>query len=263
MTMEEGLEKIVSSEAKGTTTNSSTADVDVVQKASCCLVESLDQEPVSVTRYNVGASHCFLYMTLTQVLLATVFTSHENLVIILNIAFHIGYTVLYLGFLAIYWYRSIPISFYTTGIALYTAGYATFEVYFWLSWFHCRQFTSAVAYICGSLLFLVGSVCLVRDTFQWSNFYQFWLHATAAGNGSMSFLLGSILFSIDSVFQLSSQPLVAAGLGIFAMGRVFFLYACTNQNCGVFFRPQQQHLPKSLPMQGKQESSLGTAQESV
>lgn len=63
--------------------------------------------------------------------------------------------------------------------------------------------------------------------------------------GSITFLLGSILFSVDSSWALldaESKPEIlgmfniCAGYGFFTIGRVYFLWGSTTADCDAFFR---------------------------
>jgi len=153
---------------------------------------------------------------------------------------------------------------YVFGVVLYTFGYACFLVLYALTLFMEDEDVvaqaSQILYLVGSLLFLAGSAVLVRATlpppipmlFRKLSWYEeipkkysmidqqsslFW--------GSMMFLLGSLLFSLDAGWGLldaDSKPemlgivCICAGYGLFTVGRVYFLWGSTTADCDAVFR---------------------------
>jgi hypothetical protein len=81
---------------------------------------------------------------------------------------------------------------------------------------------------------------LVFGTFD-KRCYKIWRRSSALFWGSMSFLVGSVFFSVDSIFLVNSGDdtrfaLLVAGLTVFSIGRAFFLCGSTTDFCDVVFR---------------------------
>lgn len=119
---------------------------------------------------------------------------------------------------------------------------------------------SPLLYLAGSLLFLAGSAALVRATLPppapmlfrklsyWEKMctqYSLLDQQSSLFWGSITFLLGSFLFSMDAAWgivsaeskpELLSLFSISAGYAFFTIGRVYFLWGSTTANCDVFLR---------------------------
>lgn len=185
--------------------------------------------------------------------------------LVLQCIFQAVYTSTYASFLVIYArMRVMPPLDYVAGVALYTLGYACFLALYAVVASPAGEddaaLVSMVLYVAGSVLFLAGSALLVRATipppvpmlFRKISFIEelkgrfslcdqqsslFW--------GSMSFLFGSVLFTIDASWSAShpkSKPELLApfcinmGYAFFTVGRLYFLWGSTTADCDIFFR---------------------------
>lgn len=228
------------------------------------MLEAEGSSSVMIARWGVFCAWIFFWQTLSALIMASLQTTGDAPSMV-QCFFQAVYTATYASFLVIYTQmRVMPPLDYVAGVFLYTIGYACFLVLYALSLAmeasdEVAQ-TSQYLYVAGSLLFLAGSAVLVRATMpppvpmvfrkltfmeqmraQYSLFDQqsslFW--------GSMMFLLGSILFSVDATWsllapefkpELLSVTCIAMGYAHFTVGRVYFLWGSTTADCDALLR---------------------------
>jgi hypothetical protein len=228
------------------------------------MLEAEGSSSVMIARWGVFCAWVFLWQTLSALIMASLETSGDASSMV-QCFFQAVYTATYASFLVIYTQmRVMPPLDYVAGVFLYTIGYACFLVLYAISL--AMEASDEVAqvseylYLAGSLLFLAGSAVLVRATMpppapmlfrkltfmeqmraQYSPFDQqsslFW--------GSMMFLSGSILFSVDASWSLLnteakpewlSVTCISVGYALFTVGRVYFLWGSTTADCDAFLR---------------------------
>jgi len=156
----------------------------------------------------------------------------------LNIVCNLVYTCLYASFLYFYvWMTQRPKWTYVAGVALYFLGYATFVAVYWPGL--PSEVVSAL-YILGSGLFLAGSISLTVATCPvWTDLgFSPQLRSPLAALfwGSVFFLIGSVLFELDSLGFGNSRVSTNLGLVIFFAGRVCFIRGSQTSLCDAFFR---------------------------
>lgn len=228
------------------------------------ILESEGASSVRIARWGVLCAWIFFYQTLAALSMSPLQISSPASSL-LQCAFQAVYTTTYLSFLVIYSkMRVIPPLDYVMGVALYTLGYACFLTLYAVALAmpddEDADTPLQLLYLGGSLLFLLGSAMLVRATIpppvpmlfrelscmekihaQYSLFDQqsslFW--------GSITFLLGSFMFCLDSSWSLlnaDSRPellsvfSITLGYAFFTVGRLYFLWGSTTSECDALFR---------------------------
>jgi len=186
-------------------------------------------------RYGMLCAWICFWQTLFQ-LISSLLQWQGN--IALNIVFNLVYSCLYASFLYFYvWMTQRPRWTYVAGVALYLLGYATFVAVYWPGL--PSEVVSAL-YISGSGLFLAGSISLTFATCPvWTDLGlspQLKSPLAALFWGSLSFLIGSVLFELDSLGFGNSRVSTNLGLVIFFAGRVFFIRGSQTSLCDAFFR---------------------------
>jgi len=156
----------------------------------------------------------------------------------LNIVCNLVYSCLYASFLYFYvWMTQRPKWTYVVGVALYFLGYVTFVAVYWPA---LPSEVVSVLYSLGSGLFLAGSISLTIATCPvWTDLgFSPRLKSPLAALfwGSLSFLIGSVLFELDSLGFGNSRVSTNLGLVIFLAGRVFFIRGSQTSLCDAFFR---------------------------
>lgn len=146
----------------------------------------------------------------------------------LNLIFNIVYSCFYLFFLVTYaCVEKPPNPAYIVGVAFYFLGYVAFAVIYAWAFFdnaEVAHWYSPIVYHQGAWAFLLGSALLTFATRRVESLFC----------GSLSFLLGSMVFAIDAVIH--SPGLVSAGYTMFAFGRVFFVKGSETPRCDMRFR---------------------------
>jgi len=228
--------------------------------------EMLDSEGASsvmIARWGVLCGWIFFHQTLASCLMSLLQVSSTASSLV-QCAFQGIYTATYISFLVIYGrMRVIPPLDYVIGVVLYTVGYACFLTVYALILVaeddDVASVASQVLYLLGSLLFLVGSIVLVCATTPapipmlfrqptWMEKFrgQFSMidQQSSLFWGSVTFLLGSILFALDASWDLlhaESKPELLSvfvsivGYSFFTVGRVYFLWGSTTTECNAFF----------------------------
>lgn len=203
---------------------------------------------VHMERYTVLCCWIFFLQTLMQT--TTTFGSFplasEN-VGKMHISFNVVYSLCYMSFLIAYRFMlRRPAAAYMAGVSLYTIGYMTFVGYFGIFEANQNEGTKEL-YFCGSLLFLLGSACLVAATASkttWSPITRpnalFW--------GSACFLLGSVAFTADALRILLlgekyTPWLASLGSVTFVLGRFYFIWGSTTPNVGFNLLPPKEKRP--------------------
>jgi len=164
-----------------------------------------------------------------------------------NFLFNVAYSLMYLSFLVAYVYmHTRPHPIYIAGVALYTAGYMTYVVYFGLP--ATLTYTLWWLNILGSSLFTSGSIALVYTTVPSKHLTLCPNSPSSDGkielNGESepgaclcgkeaSLLWGSLMFLLGSVEFLSTatyiqDPILARNFNItayvaFLLGRFYFV----------------------------------------
>lgn len=146
----------------------------------------------------------------------------------LNLVFNIVYTLFYLGFLVTYAFmENPPTPAYILGVAFFFLGYAAFAVIYAWAFFdnikESAQWYSPIVYHEGAWAFQLGSILLTWATRPVESLFF----------GSLSFLLGSMVFAIDAVIH--TPGLVSAGYTMFAFGRAFFVKGSETPLCNMRF----------------------------
>eukprot|EP00929_Paragymnodinium_shiwhaense_P031896 TRINITY_DN17770_c0_g2_i1.p1 TRINITY_DN17770_c0_g2~~TRINITY_DN17770_c0_g2_i1.p1 ORF type:complete len:417 (-),score=40.47 TRINITY_DN17770_c0_g2_i1:530-1711(-) len=198
-------------------------------------------QSIWLSRYSMFCAELFFVMTGLGWLMA-LFEVSGPVWIVSNIVFNAIYSTTYASFLAFYYVMSSPPTrSYVVGVAQYFLGYVTFMVLYALVYYGGFGELVAMLYITGSALFTSGSVCLVQATMPGtgSDSSLFW--------GSVAFLLGSVVFLADSLLpelvsvvlrpsaNVQTTPLVS-GLGVFTIGRIFFISGSITEDCDAFYR---------------------------
>jgi len=201
-------------------------------------------QSVHMSRYTVVCCWTFFWFTLVQMMLSLSPPSGDHGEKT-QLGFNIMYSGSYISFLSAYFFmQKRPSTAYMTGVLLYTLGYLTFVVLYSIILLDTYDHGDEI-YLLGSLLFLSGSLFLILATLpsqsilKYSPFFKgaslFW--------GSMAFLIGSILFTIDSANAIngneSSPVYVKVGYGVFLAGRLYFLWGSTTPEVSFFLTPQK------------------------
>jgi hypothetical protein len=219
---------------------------------------------IMIARWGVICAWIFFWQTLCALVTSSIQVSGTSMSMV-QCAFQAVYTMTYTSFLVIYaGMRVKPPLDYVAGVVLYTLGYACFLALYALTLMmegsDDAANLSSMLYLGGSVLFLAGSAVLVKATlpppvpmvFGRLSFIEemrarfsvidqqsslFW--------GSVMFLLGSVLFSLDASWSLlhaESKPAllglisVCMGYGFFTVGRVYFLWGSTTADCDAFLQ---------------------------
>jgi hypothetical protein len=227
------------------------------------LLESEGTSSVWIARWGVFCAWVFFFQTSIALIMATLQVTDEY-VYILQCFFQAVYTSTYTSFLLIYARMATkPPWDYVMGVLLYTLGYACFlALYVMILVVEDAEViteASGKIYLSGSLFFLVGSLSLVRATLpppimmvfrSLSRFDHARLRFSLIDQqaslfwGSITFLLGSCCFCIDSAWSLwhpESKPTwfvvvsSVAGYFVFTIGRLYFLWGSTTSECNALF----------------------------
>jgi len=217
---------------------------------------------VWIARWGVFCAWIFFYQTLAALVMAS-FQITGNTTCVVQLVFQVVYTCTYTSFLGVYSrMRVMPPLDYVLGVVLYTLGYACFvalyAVVLVMEDAEDAAMASSGLYLAGSLLFLAGSAVLVRATVpppipMVMRELSFTEHVRARFSmidqqsslfwGSMAFLMGSVLFTVDSAWGLhgGSKPALASvfnismGYALFTVGRLYFLWGSTTADCDALF----------------------------
>eukprot|EP00401_Gymnodinium_catenatum_P078398 CAMPEP_0117576574 /NCGR_PEP_ID=MMETSP0784-20121206/62884_1 /TAXON_ID=39447 /ORGANISM="" /LENGTH=317 /DNA_ID=CAMNT_0005375863 /DNA_START=101 /DNA_END=1051 /DNA_ORIENTATION=- len=186
-----------------------------------------------MSRYTLLCCWVFLLQTGIQAILAIAPPPGMES-IYANLVFNLVYTVTYVSFLVAYWFMyHKPAVAYMAGVALYTAGYMIFALYFSVLIGRDADSTSPdptpSLYLAGSLAFLSGSISLVAATLPVGGAKFSPIAADASLFwGSTSFLLGSIAFTVDGARVVGGDAytpeLAIVGYIIFEIGRAYFVW---------------------------------------
>jgi hypothetical protein len=181
---------------------------------------------VYMDRLTMFASWLFFIFTATQLLLEL--WGPITMRMFLNFVFNIVYSCFYFFFLVAYACAEKPPSpAYIIGVAFYFLGYMAFAVIYAWAFFdnaEVAQWYSPIMYHEGAWAFLLGSVLLTFATRRVESLFC----------GSLSFLFGSLVFSIDAMIHY--PKLISAGYTMFAFGRVFFVKGSETPRCDMRFR---------------------------
>jgi hypothetical protein len=243
-----------------------------VGRGSTFFDEMLEAEGTSsvwIARWGVLCAWIFFYQTFGALIMPSL-TLPGVVASMVQCCFQAVYTGTYTSFLVIYArMRVMPPLDYVIGVVLYMIGYACFlSLYVLVLVMEAEDAShpSQVLYLLGSLFFLAGSALLVLATFPppvpmvlrqltiWEDVrarFSLCDQQSALFWGSVTFLLGSILFSLDSCWglvntesrpELLSPVCIHIGYALFTIGRLYFLWGSTTTDCGAFFQSEDRSI---------------------
>ena len=208
---------------------------------------------VGMERFGVACAWLFLILTVLQLASKHLRWSINTR---MNLACNVVYMVLYGPFLVAWAFMAVrPSRLYMAGEGLYLAGYAVFAA------LYAGEAAPEVAralYHAGSWLFVVGSLCLLPPVLPAATsggkcgvqHFSPLARGAALWWGATAFLAGSCVFAADATRAASSRETVVLGLGLFVLGRLFFLRGSQTPRCSVVFaavRPSEESADRRRP----------------
>ena len=219
---------------------------------------------VWMTRWNVFAGWLFVLLTAAQLIVHILFESqeiHERTFHQTNLVSNVLFFACYSVFVISFFFLEELNGKYSAGIVAFTISYGVFAALSAVS-ICCLTAANNGAlvnsarwlYVSGSIGFAIGSFLLLLGSyphrrghlkqqgkpFLLKRFSPVAIHASSF-YGSSAFLVGSILFTYDSICLMAEEPslsstsLLTAAWCSFEVGRFYFLWASTTHDCDIFF----------------------------